>query len=62
MRLIIRRPLASPVTDPVRELVKSEFGIGKQFRCELRGKEGEHLLHEVVGAGVRRRKPTKKAS
>ncbi len=50
------------VTDPVRELVKSEFGIGKQFSCDLRGKEGQHLLHEVVGARARRRKPTKKAS
>ena len=50
------------VTDPVRDLVESEFKIGKQFRCELRGKEGQHLLHEVVGARARPRKPKKKVS
>ncbi len=43
------------VTDGVRELVESEFKFGRKFACELRGKEGEHMLYEVLGRKSRRR-------
>lgn len=45
------------VTGAVCELVGARFEFGREFRCELRGKEGEHSLHEVVGERkVRRRR------
>ncbi len=50
------------VNDRVRELAESEFKFGREFACELRGKEGEHMLHEVLavekGGGKRRNRPT----
>ena len=36
------------VTDGIRRLAKGEFKFGREFECELRGKEGEHRLHEVL--------------
>ena len=37
------------VTDAVRKLVENRIEFGRVFTCELRGKEGEHRLHEVLG-------------
>jgi adenylate cyclase len=36
------------VTAPIRALVEYDFEFGRCFKCELRGKEGEHALHGVV--------------
>ena len=44
------------VTQPIRELVESEFEFGRDFYCELRGKAGEHALHEVLGETRKRRR------
>ena len=37
------------VTDALRGLVEERFVFGRTFTLGLRGKEGEHRLHEVVG-------------
>ena len=46
-------------TDTVRRLVEGQFEFGREFTCALRGKEGEHVLYEVLGENKprRRRKP-----
>ena len=44
------------VTEPIRVFVEHEFEFGRGFTCELRGKEGEHLLHEVLGEATRKRR------
>lgn len=43
------------VTQRLRELVGDRFTFGREFHCELRGKAGEHRLHEVVGEKKQRR-------
>jgi len=44
------------VTEEVRRLGGDAFEFGRCFKCELRGKEGEHELHEVLGERSRRRR------
>ncbi len=44
------------VTERIREPTMKEFEFGRQFRCELRGKEGEHVLYELLRE-KRRRQP-----
>ena len=46
------------ITQPVRELVESEFEFGSEFHCELRGKAGEHALYEVLGERRKKRRRT----
>ncbi len=36
------------VTDAIRKLAEGKFEFGREFTCELRGKEGEHQLYEVL--------------
>jgi adenylate cyclase len=44
------------VTQGIRGLTGGHFEFGREFICELRGKEGEHCLYEVLGERPRRRK------
>jgi adenylate cyclase len=46
------------ITQPIRELVESEFEFGREVYCELRGKAGEHALHEVLGERRKKRRRT----
>ena len=47
------------VTDELRALVEDDFLFGRTLTCSLRGKQGEHHLHEVLGEKRRRRgRPT----
>jgi adenylate cyclase len=43
------------VTAGIRGMVGDRFELGREFTCELRGKAGEHRLHEVVGEKKQRR-------
>jgi len=55
-----RAPLL--VTDPIRVLVEQEFEFGRCFTCQLRGKEGAHILYEVLGEAIRKRRAVRSAS
>jgi adenylate cyclase len=44
------------VTEGIRRLTENRFRFGKEHTLELRGKEGQHQLHEVLGEKTRVRK------
>ena len=50
------------VTEPIRVLVEQGFEFGRGFTCELRGKEGEYMLHEVLGEAIRKRRAVRSES